>query len=87
MRSSKFGFCYPGYRYCGPWCSGPGKPINPVDNCCMAHDMCYASRKYHKKYCDEIFQNCLVNYMNPYTKMGKEAKLFSKLIHTKNFFF
>lgn len=23
-RKSIFGICYPGYRYCGPGCSGPG---------------------------------------------------------------
>ncbi|HWL11412.1 MAG TPA: Parvovirus coat protein VP1-like protein, partial [Ureibacillus sp.] len=33
-----FGFCLPGYRYCGPGCSGPGSPTNPVDACCKFHD-------------------------------------------------
>ncbi|MGP4071857.1 hypothetical protein ACTWQB_04820 [Piscibacillus sp. B03] len=34
-------FCYLGYRYCGPGCKGPGKPINRVDVACRQHDACY----------------------------------------------
>lgn len=48
-----FGFCYPGYRYCGPGCSGPGAPTNPVDACCKYHDECY-------RYCGD--KNIVMNY-------------------------
>ncbi|RDY66986.1 phospholipase, partial [Halobacillus trueperi] len=35
-------FCvFPGYRWCGPGCSGPGAPINETDAACKAHDECY----------------------------------------------
>ncbi|MFJ7954535.1 Parvovirus coat protein VP1-like protein [Lysinibacillus sp. NPDC096418] len=85
-RRRRRGFCYPGYRYCGPGCSGPGQPINPVDNCCRLHDECYA--KYGRsKYCDEMFQKCLLPKMNPSSKMGRDAKLFYNVIKWRNNFF
>ncbi|WP_325058505.1 hypothetical protein [Lentibacillus cibarius] len=35
-------FCiFPGYKYCGPGCSGPEQPINAVDAACQVHDICY----------------------------------------------
>jgi len=50
-RQRKLGFCYPGYKYCGPGCSGPGAPTNAVDACCKQHDECYA-RYGSTKHCD-----------------------------------
>ena len=85
MRRPKRGFCYPGYRYCGPGCSGPGAPVNAVDKCCQDHDACY-QKNWPKKYCDERFQHCLNLYKNSPTKMGRDARLFSRAIHLKNFF-
>lgn len=79
----QIGFCYPGYRYCGPGCSGPGAPTNAVDNCCLHHDACYYYG-YDKRYCDALFQHCLSQYKYAPTKMGKDARLFSKAIHIKN---
>ncbi|WP_427127089.1 hypothetical protein ACQCPQ_10490 [Priestia megaterium] len=32
---------FPGYKWCGPGCSGPGCPVNDVDCCCKYHDLCY----------------------------------------------
>lgn len=81
-----FGFCMPGYRYCGPGCSGPGAPTNAVDSCCYMHDRCYEMNG-DKLFCDQQFQQCLAPKMNPYTKEGKDAALFSKAIRLKNFFF
>lgn len=80
---SMFGFCFPGYRYCGPGCSGPGAPTNPVDACCQMHDLCYSiyGRSY---YCDELFHRCLSPYMNPNDRMGRNAILFSRTINLKN---
>lgn len=85
-RTRKSGFCYPGYRYCGPRCSGPGVPINAVDACCKLHDECYDSIG-RTKYCDELFQQCLLQQFNPYNKMGKDAQLFYRIFKLRNSFF
>lgn len=88
MARINFGFCYPGYRYCGPGCSGPGAPTNEVDACCMYHDLCYLQYgRANHKYCDELFQQCLYPYINPYSKMGRDARVFSRTINLKNFLF
>ncbi|NLY80972.1 MAG: Parvovirus coat protein VP1-like protein [Lysinibacillus sp.] len=86
-RRPLIGFCYPGYRYCGPGCSGPGAPTNPIDACCMEHDYCY--RMYGpSRYCDELFQQCLHPFKDPYYgKMARDAKVFSGSIRMKNIFF
>ncbi|MEK4252734.1 Parvovirus coat protein VP1-like protein [Ureibacillus sp. FSL K6-2830] len=86
-RRSPFGFCYPGYRYCGPGCSGPDAPTNPVDFCCLQHDICYAM--YGPcRYCDELFQQCLAPYKHPYYgRMARDARLFSNVMKIRNFFF
>lgn len=86
-RRRNLGICYPGYRYCGPGCSGPGAPTNPVDVCCMYHDYCYQMYG-HSRYCDEMFQQCLAPYKHPYYgKMASNARLFSGAIRFKNLFF
>ncbi|WP_107949704.1 Parvovirus coat protein VP1-like protein [Lysinibacillus parviboronicapiens] len=82
-RRSKLGFCYPGYRYCGPGCSGPGEPTNPVDACCKFHDECY-SRYGRTKYCDQLFQSCLLPKINPHNKMGRDARLFYNIFEIRN---
>lgn len=79
-----FGFCYPGYRYCGPGCTGPGAPTNPVDACCQMHDRCYALYGYKSQYCDDLFHYCLQPYMNPNDRMGRNAILFSRAINLKS---
>ncbi|AWI12469.1 Parvovirus coat protein VP1-like protein [Caldifermentibacillus hisashii] len=85
-KSKRRGFCFPGYNWCGPGCSGPGRPTNPVDACCKAHDECY--RRYgHSRYCDEMFKRCLQPYRNRHTRMGRDASLFSRFFTVKNFFF
>lgn len=54
-RSSRFGFCvFPGYRWCGPGCSGPVAPINDVDAACKKHDLCY-KRYGDQCACDRAF--------------------------------
>ncbi|MEK5231354.1 Parvovirus coat protein VP1-like protein [Lysinibacillus sp. FSL K6-0232] len=82
----KFGFCYPGYRYCGPGCSGPGMPTNAVDACCQQHDECYA-RYGRSRYCDQLFQQCLRPFMNTPHKIAKDARLFHKVFELRNRFF
>ncbi|MCS0787536.1 phospholipase [Cytobacillus pseudoceanisediminis] len=49
---------FPGYRWCGPGCSGPDGPINGVDACCKVHDKCWASGR-SKCCCDQAFLKCL----------------------------
>lgn len=85
-RNRKLGFCYPGYRYCGPGCSGPGTPTNAVDACCKLHDECY-ERHGSTKYCDELFQQCLRPHMNDPNKMAKDARLFYRVFELRNRFF
>ena len=85
MRNRRIGFCYPGYRYCGPGCNGQGAPVNGVDRCCQQHDACY-KRYGSTKYCDEKLQKCLSQYTNYSNKMGKEARLFSDVVGLKYFF-
>jgi len=83
---NRIGFCYPGYRYCGPGCNGPGAPTNAVDSCCLKHDECY--RKYGRsRYCDELFHQCLSPYYNKQNKLGRDARLFSRTVNLANFFF
>ncbi|MBD8026353.1 Parvovirus coat protein VP1-like protein [Ureibacillus sp. Re31] len=86
MRRPRIGLCYPGYRYCGPGCSGPGAPTNPVDACCKFHDECYLKNS-NKRYCDRLFQQCLSSYTHSNSKMGRDARFFSRAINLKNFFF
>lgn len=82
-RRQGFGLCLPGYRYCGPGCSGPGAPTNEVDACCKAHDECY--RRYGpSKRCDEIFLNCLESKINPNTRTGRHARLFANFMKIRN---
>ncbi|MFJ7648417.1 phospholipase A2 family protein [Lysinibacillus sp. NPDC097279] len=84
-RNRRLRFCYPGYKYCGPGCSGPGSPTNAVDSCCKKHDECY-SRYGRTKNCDELFQQCLLAHMNTNSKMGRDARLFHKVFNLRNNF-
>jgi hypothetical protein len=74
-RRSLFSLCiFPGYKWCGPGCSGPGAPINDVDACCQKHDYCL-SRGLSACECDSHFLECLRPKMNPYTEKGRKAAL------------
>lgn len=73
-RNLRIDFCLPGYKWCGPGCSGPGAPVNRVDACCMMHDKCY-ERLGPTKSCDRQFLNCLRPKMNTRTKAGRDAAL------------
>ncbi|RBW67485.1 phospholipase [Bacillus taeanensis] len=76
------GFCVlPGYKWCGPGCSGPGAPVNDVDACCKAHDECYSWYGPSCE-CDLELIHCLAPKVNPYTKKGRDAAL---LYHYMNF--
>lgn len=68
------GFCvFPGYKYCGPGCSGPGEPVNAVDAACKAHDECYRYTKNYC-YCDDAFIRRLGQLQNPRTREGRHAR-------------
>lgn len=85
-RRKHFSLCvFPGYRWCGPGCSGPGKPINDVDACCYYHDRCL--KKGHPIcYCDRQFLKCLRPKINRHTSKGRKAKLMYQLIKLKDTF-
>ena len=85
-RRRNLGVCYPGYRYCGPGCTGPGAPTNPVDACCKWHDECY-ERYGRSMYCDVQFQRCLHRYMNSCSKMGRDARFFHRVINVGKLFY
>ncbi|MFC7745961.1 phospholipase [Lentibacillus kimchii] len=63
---------FPGYRFCGPNCSGPGPPVNMTDAACQAHDACLESGG-SPCICDQLFIQHLQRLMNPYTKEGRQA--------------
>jgi hypothetical protein len=74
-KRSLIGLCiFPGYRWCGPGCNGPGDPINPVDAACKHHDECYAQRK-NFCYCDLEFMRELRPLVNFHTLQGRQAWL------------
>ncbi|WP_083838338.1 phospholipase [Lentibacillus jeotgali] len=73
-KKSHPGFCvFPGYRYCGPGCSGPGAPINAVDVACRAHDECL-QKGGSPCFCDQQFLQHLRPLINPYTQEGRHAR-------------
>ncbi|WP_318837478.1 phospholipase [Psychrobacillus glaciei] len=73
-RNRRIRFCvFPGYKWCGPGCSGPGAPINEVDAVCKAHDECY-SRGRNPCECDREFLRQLHPKINPYTQEGRHAR-------------
>ncbi|MFC7786278.1 MULTISPECIES: phospholipase [unclassified Rossellomorea] len=77
MRRNKTGpnLCvFPGYKWCGPGCSGPGAPINSVDAACKAHDLCYEQYGPSCR-CDRMFMRRLKNEINPETQKGRHAFL------------
>ncbi|WP_075981651.1 phospholipase [Bacillus massilinigeriensis] len=82
-----FSLCiFPGYKWCGPGCSGPGRPINEVDTCCMRHDQCLKRGRSSCK-CDFEFMNCLKPKMNPRTQMGRNAIIMYRAMKLKTSFF
>lgn len=81
-----FRFCvFPGYRYCGPGCSGPGAPVNAVDAACKLHDECYR-RFGNNCYCDQVFLNRLRSLINPYTIEGRHAQILYRYMKIKTRF-
>ncbi len=83
--NGRFGFCvFPGYKWCGPGCNGPGTPINSVDAACKKHDLCY-KRYGNQCECDRAFLRSLRSEINPYTKMGRQAQLIYEYMKLQTF--
>jgi hypothetical protein len=79
-------FCvFPGYKYCGPGCTGPGAPINAVDAACMAHDACYRLLGPCCR-CDQEFMYHLRRLINPYTPEGRHARILYNYMKVQSFF-
>ncbi|RFU63595.1 phospholipase [Bacillus sp. V59.32b] len=70
---------FPGYKWCGPACSGPGAPVNDVDNCCRRHDLCL-ERGISPCKCDTEFLDCLRPKINRHTQKGKNAALMYRFM-------
>jgi hypothetical protein len=68
------GCVFPGYRWCGPGCSGPGPPTNPVDACCMNHDLCLQSGN-DPCYCDQLFLESLEAYLHGREPENRHARI------------
>lgn len=70
-------------NWCGPLCSGPGAPIDDVDQCCQAHDQCYANRGYGACSCNWKLMACVGPKRNLHSPKGGSAwaiwKAFEKL--------
>ncbi|WP_348029845.1 phospholipase [Aciduricibacillus chroicocephali] len=77
---------FPGYKWCGPNCSGPGAPINDVDNCCMKHDLCLLEGKHSRYECDLMFMECLEPKVNYHTLKGRQAGLMYRFFKLKTSF-
>jgi hypothetical protein len=84
MRRSRnrYNTCIPGYNWCGPFCSGPGNPINQVDECCKKHDICYKNRRYGSCSCNRKFRNCLKPLITTKSREGQTAAMLYKIIAT-----
>ncbi|PLR78176.1 phospholipase [Bacillus sp. V3-13] len=76
---------FPGYRWCGSGCSGPGAPFNDVDACCMKHDRCL-KHGISPCQCDVEFMNCLRPKMNHRSKKARDAALMYHFTKLKTIF-
>ncbi|WP_249316474.1 phospholipase [Bacillus sp. FJAT-50079] len=80
------GFCvFPGYRWCGPGCSGPGVPINAVDAACKAHDECYRRNKRACD-CDRAFLQRLKKMTCERTREGRHARILYRYMKFQTLF-
>ncbi|MGG3641514.1 hypothetical protein [Bacillus gobiensis] len=64
---SDLNVCYPFFRHCGKGCGdggpvGGGTPINSYDNCCRAHDRCWATFGTNDCGCDCQLISCAKRY-------------------------
>ncbi|MBP2005708.1 phospholipase [Halobacillus andaensis] len=79
-------FClFPGYNWCGPGFSGPGRPINAVDAACKAHDKCYLTYRDYCA-CDQAFIRRLEELQTPYSREGRHAHKMLHYMRTQRIF-
>ncbi|WP_084220067.1 phospholipase [Jeotgalibacillus soli] len=79
-------FCiFPGYKWCGPGCSGPGAPINEVDAACKVHDLCY-QRYGPSCRCDREFLERLRPMANQHSSRGRNARMLYNYIKLQALF-
>lgn len=77
-------FCiFPDYKWCGPGCSGPEQPINPIDAACKTHDECYESSK-DRCLCDQEFLQLLEQYTVDRTTEGRHARIISRYMKVQS---
>ncbi|RFU64473.1 phospholipase [Peribacillus saganii] len=76
---------FPGYRWCGPGCSGPGAPLNAVDACCKMHDRCLGQGVPTCR-CDSEFMNCLRSRRHKFSDEGKTAAIIYQIMKLKTLF-
>ncbi|WP_209122728.1 phospholipase [Alkalihalobacillus sp. BA299] len=85
-RKRGFGLCiFPGYKWCGPGCSGPGAPINDVDECCQRHDQCLSAGRSRCE-CDRKFLHCLRPKVNNYSDKGRKAAIMYEYMKFQTLF-
>ncbi|QTD42989.1 phospholipase [Sporosarcina sp. Te-1] len=85
-RKGMFRFClFSDYNWCGPGCSGPGKPVNEVDAACKAHDQCY-QRGGRPCECDREFLRRLRSEIDPATPQGRHARMLYQYMKMQSFF-
>lgn len=60
-------------RWCGPGCSGPGAPVDDVDQCCQEHDQCYSRRGYFDCRCNRELMACIAPKISLRTPKGRAA--------------
>ncbi|WP_456276294.1 Parvovirus coat protein VP1-like protein [Bacillus sp. AK128] len=77
--------CFPGYRYCGPGCSGPGAPVNRLDAICREHDLCY-QRTGSRRICDDIFLNRIRPLTDQRSQMARDARVMYRLMNLNRSF-
>ncbi|MDV2580736.1 phospholipase [Alkalibacillus haloalkaliphilus] len=84
MRNCRF--CLPGYRYCGPGCSGPGKPVNKVDRACRQHDKCYYAG-LNRRSCDQKFIRELDRLSSRCTREARHASAIRNVMKIRQLFY
>lgn len=79
------GICLPGYRYCGPGCSGPGNPINVLDAICLEHDGCIRQTR-NRWDCDQKMLAQLRPLLRLSNRIGRDARLVYAFVNLRTKF-
>ena len=72
--SSEEGFKIPVHgNYCGPGHSGPGAPIDKLDELCQTHDNCYGKKGYFSCSCDAELREGIIKNWGNFNGAGEKA--------------